>query len=577
MTHFLRHAAIVCLGAVGFVAGAAEPVDFTRQVKPILESACIGCHGAEKVKGGLHLDTRAAALKGGEKGPALTPGKSDKSPLYTSTLLPEDDEAVMPPANNARLTQEQTDVLKRWIDQGAPWPDNGALLQINRINFAKDIQPILELNCVACHHEGHAKGGLRLDNKRDAFKGGDSGPAVVPFDLKASLLYASTIADPDDDKLMPPKNKNGPLPKDQIELLRHWIEQGAPWPDGVALTQKKPEELAGNDNAALVGEIHARIVATLTEKSQADMKSYTNAIPGTDIEYAMVAIPGGEFLMGSADMEPGRKSDEGPQHRVAISPFWLGQYEVVWDQYSLFMYPEDEKRLRQTQPTDEAANQATDSISRPTRPYVDMTFGMGKRGFPAISMTQHAANKFCQWLSAKTGHFYRLPTEAEWEYACRAGTTTAYSFGNDPGELGQYAWYSTNSLDKYQKVGTKKPNPWGLFDMHGNVVEWVIDQYDADYCNTFAGKGIAQDPWNVATKPYPHSVRGGSWEDAPDALRSAARRGSDRMWKRTDPQLPKSLWYHTDAQWLGFRIARPLKVPPPEEMGKFWNSGVEKD
>jgi formylglycine-generating enzyme required for sulfatase activity len=204
-----------------------------------------------------------------------------------------------------------------------------------------------------------------------------------------------------------------------------------------------------------------------------------------------------------------------------------------------------------------------------------MSFGMGKDGYPAISMTQHAANKYCEWLSAKTGQFYRLPTEAEWEYACRAGTTTAYSFGDDPAKLGDYAWYEKNSDFKYQKVGRKKPNPWGLYDMHGNVAEWCLDQYEPSY-ERFTG-ALPADPWNRAAKNYPHAVRGGSWDDEPAKLRSAARRGSDKTWKIQDPQLPKSVWYHTDAQFLGFRIVRPLTLPSPEAMQAYWNSGVEKD
>jgi len=204
-----------------------------------------------------------------------------------------------------------------------------------------------------------------------------------------------------------------------------------------------------------------------------------------------------------------------------------------------------------------------------------MSFGMGKDGFPAISMTQHAANKYCHWLSAKTGHFYRLPTEAGWEYACRAGTTTAYSFGDDPAQLEQYAWSEQNSDFKYQKVGKKKPNPWGLYDMHGNVAEWCLDQYEPSY-EEFKD-AVTTDPWTRATKPYPHSVRGGSFDDEAAKLRSAARRFSDKSWKMRDPQLPKSIWWLTDAQFLGFRIVRPLAVPSAEELQKYWTSGVEKE
>jgi len=326
-----------------------------------------------------------------------------------------------------------------------------------------------------------------------------------------------------------------------------------------------------------VPAIHDRILAGLKEKSEADMKAYTNIIPGTEVGYAMTPIPGGEFLMGSPTAEAARKADEGPQHKVKLSPFWMGTYEVTWDQFLLFVYPDDEKKLREAHPTDATVDVISDAVTRPSKPYVDMSFGMGKAGYPAIAMTQHAANKFCHWLSAKSGHFYRLPTEAEWEYACRAGTTTAYSFGDDASKLSEYGWFFDNSNSKYQKVGKKKPNPWGLYDMHGNVTEWVLDQYSADFYATLATAGATTDPWNKATQPYPHSARGGSWDDDAPALRSAARRGSERSWKMTDPQLPKGKWYHTDATFIGFRIVRPLAVPSAEEMTKYWISGVEKD
>lgn len=112
--------------------------------------------------------------------------------------------------------------------------------------------------------------------------------------------------------------------------------------------------------------------------------------------------------------------------------------------------------------------------------------------------------------------------------------------------------------------------------MHGNVVEWVLDQYNPDYYKSL-GPAVVTEPWNKATKPYPHSVRGGSWDDDAPALRSAARRGSERAWKMTDPQLPKGMWWFTDVSFVGFRIVRPLQIPPPEQMAKYWISGVEKD
>lgn len=336
--------------------------------------------------------------------------------------------------------------------------------------------------------------------------------------------------------------------------------------------------MADNDDAT-VPDIWKRIVATLEQealRSPADMKPYTNTIPGTQVTYVMVPIPGGEFEMGSPDNEPGRKPDEGPRQKVKLSPFWMARCELTWNEYELFMYPDDEKKLRAEYPTEDYVNKVSDAVTRPSKPYTEMSFGMGRDGYPAICMTQHSANKYAHWLSSKTGHFYRLPTEAEWEYACRAGTRTAYSFGDDPSKLGDYAWFEENGDFKYQKVGRKKPNPWGLYDMHGNVWEWCLDEFVSDYDKFFAHTGLT-DPWYKATVPYPHAARGGSYDDPPERLRSAARRGSDRTWKMRDPQLPKSIWWHSDAPWVGIRIVRPFNVPSAEQLQKYWTSGVEKD
>ncbi|MBU6400454.1 MAG: SUMF1/EgtB/PvdO family nonheme iron enzyme [Verrucomicrobia bacterium] len=551
------------------------PVDFARDVKPVLEKSCVRCHGPEKPKGKFRLDDKPGAFAQRKNGPAISPGHPDQSLVYTLTVLPADDDDLMPPSGKGGpLPKEKTEVLRRWIAQGAAWPEGVTLASARKIDFVKDVQPILEVSCLGCHRPGEAKGGLRLDTREQAFKGGESGPAVAPGRPRASPLYATIAAAPDNDDLMPPRKKNGPLSRTQIQLLRQWIEEGAEWPAGVTLIPRGTT-VVGED-AALVENLRQLLVDHLTVTNVADMKAYAESIPGTEVTFGMVPIPAGTFVMGSPDNESGHQADEGPQHQVAIEPFWMGKCEVTWNEYELFMFPEEEKKIRAMHGYNAGLDQTADAVSRPTTPYVEMSFGMGKDGYPAISMTQHAANKYCEWLSAKTGHFYRLPTEAEWEYACRAGTTTTYSFGNNPSNLDEYAWYEKNSNGKYQKVGTKKPNPWGLYDMHGNVAEWTLDQYDPDYYKQFIGT-VAQEPWNKCTKPYPQAVRGGSWQDPAELLRSAARRGSDPSWKMQDPQLPKSIWYLTDAQFVGFRLVRPLRVPPPEQLSKYWTSGVEKD
>ena len=168
-----------------------------------------------------------------------------------------------------------------------------------------------------------------------------------------------------------------------------------------------------------------------------DFKSYAELIPGSTVKFEMIAIPAGEFVMGSPNTEAGRSPDEGPQHRVAIRPFWMGKTEVTWDEFDLYWKKEEGA----TRPANESpAEQKADAVSRPTPPYADETFRHGHEGHPVLCITHHAAMEYCRWLSAKTGKTYRLPTEAEWEYACRAGTKTAYSFGDDPKPLGDYAW-----------------------------------------------------------------------------------------------------------------------------------------
>jgi formylglycine-generating enzyme required for sulfatase activity len=317
-------------------------------------------------------------------------------------------------------------------------------------------------------------------------------------------------------------------------------------------------------------------VADALAATAAEMKPYTEKIPGMDVTFQMLPIPGGTFRMGSSAGEPQRREDEGPQWEVTIEPFWMGKYEVTWDEFELWAMGLDRQYRELTGAKADQYDNLADAVSMPTKPYADMTFGMGKDGYPAICMTQLAAKMYCKWLSAKTGRLYRLPTEAEWEYACRAGTTTAYSFGDDPGSLDEYAWYFDNCDDGYQKVGRKKPNPWGLYDMHGNVAEWVLDQYAPDgYAKLAAGQGAGR--LLVPTAIYPRAVRGGSWVDDPDVLRSAARGRSDPEWKRQDPQIPRSIWYYTDADFVGFRVLRPLRKPSPDEAELFDLDRAQKE
>src|SRR5690606_24146296 len=227
------------------------------------------------------------------------------------------------------------------------------------------------------------------------------------------------------------------------------------------------------------------------------MEDYTQNISGSDLEIEMVAIPAGEFLMGSPENESNRLEDEGPVHAVKIDAFWMSKYEITWDLYKLFLQRDTDdvgsKKLKKGVDIEiDATSGATvisnkkgkdvdldiDAISGATLPYVDMSLGMGTgENLPVGNVTQLAASKFCQWLSAKTGHFYRLPTEAEWEYAARAGSQSAYHFGDDLDKLDDYAWYYENSDGSYKPVGTKLPNKWGLYDMHGNVAEWTLDAY----------------------------------------------------------------------------------------------------
>lgn len=297
-------------------------------------------------------------------------------------------------------------------------------------------------------------------------------------------------------------------------------------------------------------------------------EEYSQKIPETEMSFDMVLLPEGSFTMGSPESEADRKPDEGPQKEVELDAFYMGKYELTWDIFELFFKQNKEIFVK----LDNDKVMKIDAITRPSPPYEDPSYGMGKDGFPAVSMSAYSALVFCKWLSTVTGKFYRLPTEAEWEYAAKAGTQTAYSFGDNVEDLDAYAVFYKNSNNAYQKVGTKKPNPWGLYDMHGNVAEWTLDEYKEDaYENT-----ENENPWVTPTVIHPRVIRGGSWDDDADKLRSTARTASSLKQQKRDPQIPKSFWWFTDSNYVGFRLVSPKEQPTPEEQAKFWSTVLDE-
>lgn len=342
------------------------------------------------------------------------------------------------------------------------------------------------------------------------------------------------------------------------------------------------EPIETHERLGLVAEQPQSGVFVKTELGY--MVPYKAKIPGSEVEFELVPIAGGKFKMGSPESASDHRTDEGPQFDVIVEPFWMGKYEVTWAEYKLYMSLDRVFKAFQAsgiRGVEEFSN--VDAITAPSSLYdPSFTFEAGdKPRQPAATMSQYAAKQYTKWLSLLSKDFYRLPTEAEWEYACRAGTTTAWYFGDDPKLLDEHAWFIENSDELRHEVGQLKANPWGLYDMYGNVAEWVLDGYDENgYDGSLQGKTVtAAQAFAKPTKVFPGVLRGGSWELEAEDCRSAARLPSDNEWRDEDPNYPQSPWWFTTSPGLGtgFRMIRPLTPPRTRnEQEAFWEPGIAR-
>ena len=286
-------------------------------------------------------------------------------------------------------------------------------------------------------------------------------------------------------------------------------------------------------------------------------KKYTETITtkdGSRLTFDMVLIPGGTFTMGSPAGEADRVAHEGPQRQVQLSPYYLCTTETTIELF-LAYYQETgtaKKEFAEEQAAQkaEAENAAgVNAITGPTPVYGDMTMGYSKK-HPAIGMTWHNATTFCKWLSQKTGKRYRLPTEAEWEYAARAGETNVFGVCDKADGLKDYAWCKENANTEPHAVATKKPNAWGLYDMQGNVREWVQDFYSpTGYEEAVKNKQTAGPKDGKV-----HVARGGFYDSPAGELRCAARAFEEDWWRMNDPQIPKSRWWLPQIDFIGIRV-----------------------
>jgi len=246
-----------------------------------------------------------------------------------------------------------------------------------------------------------------------------------------------------------------------------------------------------------------------TASTQGDKPApYVETVPNSVVKIAMVPVPGGVYKEGDITVE--------------VKPFFIAKTETPWELFDAFIAAGPPSK-----PYDQTAF-AADAIARPSRSYILPDLGWGHNGYPAINLSSTSVEMFCRWLSKVTKKKYRVPTEAEWELACRAGAEGDIKL--DKKEADKVAWYSGNSGDLTHPVGKKAPNKLGLFDMYGNVGEWATD---------LEGKPV---------------ICGSAYSDTLANTGPTVRKYWNPKWQLTDPQIPKSRWWLSDAPFAGFRL-----------------------
>ncbi len=443
----------------------------------------------------------------------------------------------------------------------------------------------IHVHCVDCHLPPHGEGYLVEKTRtglRDVYGKIFKDPESFNWEAKSQIEYAKhhtfeiscTHCHQNNYPLgLTAKGRDAHLYYEQQEGELHCINCH------ITVGHYDPERLHAQNTDFGGSELDASEVYTEPGIVEG-LNDFTEYIPGSIISFEMKAIPGGTFQMGSPEDEPFRKQHEGPLKEVTMNPFFMARIEVTWDEYLSFF----KQTGAQGKTTDDylTVDQGdVDAISGPTPPYGAPDQGWGKGKMPAITMTHQAAKVYCEWLSKITGKTYRLPTEAEWEYAARGGTTTPYFFEGDPKRyvkkgirnklfgvdttgINGYVFYNENSRARSSGPEGIKENPFGLVNMLGNVSEFCSDLYADDAYSQYAD-GVLYNPTGPTTGDE-YVIRGGSFVDDAGQVRCASRNFTrSTPWLKTDPQIPKSIWWYSDCMHVGFRVVCEYNEPLTKE------------